>query len=345
MKQLRQLEHQSPQEKQYLVHTCPRSVAANVDYHTDAMPEPLGTQFFPLPLSQSVFSSSGVFNSAEFSLSRELNLSAPTPAVLRGQPEAGFPWQMVSPQLSDTQFKPRCMHGFMNSTTVHFDLFPVWEQQEAIIPQTALSSHSNFMYMGAESTEYLTKTCDSECAYDFLSPRALHQSKFAEDGDPKQSLTCVLHEQFFSPEISSKPITESQTTAASATNPIQEINFQEAIEERNMMPDLDATVPDVKTEQMTTSTATPSNGPYSSVELHPPGPGSLAAQKPVKKKDKILAALKYEMLTEKEIHFRCGQSQHVRCLLRELLRDGLVIRAGQGGQVDPFRYRAHNNIQ
>jgi hypothetical protein len=335
IKQLRQLEHQSPQEKQYFVHTGPTSVAANVDHCTDAIPEPeplaMGSQFFPLLLSHSALPSCRVFNSAEFS--PELNPSGPTPAVLRGQPEAGFPWQMASPQLSDRQFKPRCIPGFMNSTTVHFDLFPV--------PQTALSSHSNFMCMGAESTEYLTKTYDSECAYDFLSPRALHQSKFAEDGDPG-----VLDERFFPPEVSSKPITESQTTTASATNPIQEIYFQEAIEEFLILtPDFDATVLNFQTEQMTTSTATPSNAPYSSAELHPPGPGSQAAQKPVKKKDEILAALKYEVLTEKEIHLRCGQSQYVRTLLRELLRDGLIVRAGQGGSVDPFRYRAHNNIQ
>lgn len=194
------------------------------------------------------------------------------------------------------------------------------------------------MCMGAESTEYLTKTYDSECAYDFLSPRALHQSKFAEDRDP-----IVLDERFFPPEVSSKPITESQTTTASATNPIQEIYFQEAIEEFLILtPDFDATVLNFQTEQMT---ATPSNAPYSSAELHPPGRGSQAAQKPVKKKDEILAALKYEVLTEKEINLRCGQSQHVRTLLRELLRDGLIVRAGQGGSVDPFRYRAHNNIQ
>lgn len=321
MKQQQQLEHQSLQEKQYFVHTGPRSEVANVDHHTDAMPEPLGSQFFPLLLSHSVLPSSSVFNSAEL---------------------------MASPQLSDRQFKPRCMPGFMNSSTVHFDMFPVWEQQGAIIPQTALSSYSNFMHMGAESTEYSTKTCDSECAYDFLSPRALHRSKFAEDGDPKQLLTGVFDERFLSPDLSSKPSTESQITAALVINPIQEIYFQEAIEERNMMPDLDATVPDVNSEQMPTLSATPSNRLYSSVEFHPPRPGSLAAQKPVKKKDQIFEALKYEMLTEKEIHLRCGMSQHVRCLLRELLRDGLIVRAGQGGYADPFRYRAnraHYNIQ
>ncbi len=98
---------------------------------------------------------------------------------------------------------------------------------------------------------------------------------------------------------------------------------------------LDSTVLDVKTEQVINTIASPSR--HLKQEL--------LVCSATKKKDKILEALKQASLTEKEIFLRCGESWHVRSLVRDLLRDGLIFRAGQGGQKDPFMYRAQINKQ
>jgi hypothetical protein len=75
-----------------------------------------------------------------------------------------------------------------------------------------LANNFNFMCDGPDSLSRFPKKFEFESSYDVISPRALQQSKVAEDHEPNQFLKSVLAEGFFS-ETSASTLLEPQPAA------------------------------------------------------------------------------------------------------------------------------------
>jgi hypothetical protein len=243
----------------------------------------------------------------------------------------------------------------------HVDDFSEWKLQQQIqLSPMALANDFNVMCDGPDSLS--RKQLEFESSYDFISPRALQQSKVTEDHDPNQFLKSVLDEGFFS-EISGNTLLEPQPAAPTLT--VEEHELLEALNKHNLMShshtilkvlgvktlaqlrELDR----VEVDRLLVRNGMPKCQRKKLMRLFSrsttpqlSGAKDICAQ-PLRKKDAILDVLKKETLCESDVLCKVGNSQYSRQLLRELVRSGLIQRVGKGGSKDRFKYHAQEVSQ
>jgi hypothetical protein len=251
------------------------------------------------------------------------------------------------------------MHEAMFPGKIIDDFFP-WESRQRIqLSPIRQSNNCSFLCDEPENLEYFTaQKNDNQCAYDFLSPTALQQTKIAEEHDPKQFLKRVLDDGFFS-ETSANIMLEPQAVPLVVTGNVEERVLREAFRDHQLLPCWNALyeVLGVKTldhlreldhlevEKQPQQSSMPLYHRQNSTELSSSSPAIPSIFSPkkaflpksLKKKDAILEALQNATLTEAVVVRRFGCSKY---LLRKFLRSGLIHRAGKGTKNDPFRYHA-----
>lgn len=236
--------------------------------------------------------------------------------------------------------------------------FLEWKQQQIEHSEISHSLNFNFLFDGPDSARHLAKQCESENSYCFLSPKALQRANCTEDLDPKAFLTSVLDETFFS-EIASKTSPQSWAHTLVDTSPMEKQKSHKQVEQKDSIafgnqasaqPILaldhlkaglllhDSGVPLYHRLEKDKICSTCIIGGTSETKFI----RSKHSKKKVQK-DAILEALKNETLIEKDILQRFGRSQHISHILREILREGLIHRLGNGGIKDPYRYYAQQH--
>ena len=254
----------------------------------------------------------------------------------------------------------RWMHEAIFPGKIVDDFFP-WEWRQRIqLSPIRQSNNCSFLCDEPENLEYFTaQKNDNECAYDFLSPTALQQTKVAEEHDPKQFLQ---GDGFFS-ETSAKIMLEPQAVPLVVTGNVEEGEIREAFRDHQLLPCWNALyeVLGVKTldhlreldhlevEKQPQQSGMPLDHRRNLTELSSSSPAIPSISSPkkaflpksLKKKDAILEALRNATLTEADIVRRFGYSSH---LLRECVRSGLIHRAGKGTKNNPYRYHAQQSM-
>jgi hypothetical protein len=240
--------------------------------------------------------------------------------------------------------------AFMNGS---IDEFLAMKQQQIKRSEITPSVNFSFLLDGSGSDQHLAKQCECENAYCFLSPKALQRSHCPEDPDPKAILTSVFDDNFFSENTSKTPPQSQPFASASvATSPMQKKMFHKKIDQYNLIsvenehaPAQPLLLDHYEADELPHD----ARGPLHH-SLHPTCANcampdtkyvcSTAGKKKKLKKYAMFEALQEETLTEKDILSRFGRSQNVSHILRELLREGLIHRVGQGGLKDPYKYNA-----
>jgi hypothetical protein len=251
---------------------------------------------------------------------------------------------------------PKSLKGGSQQATLlnnSVDEFLAWKRQQIEHSEMANSVNFNFLLDGSDSARHLTKLCEPENPYCFLSPKALQRSQCGEDTDPKAFLTSVLNENFFS-EISSNTPPHSRPFASVSSSSMHKRISHRHFDKNNLIsfgsdkapaqpvvldyPDSDRLLRDAGAPRHHLKQK---DSPRSTFAISSPSHmKTTLCSKRSKKRYEIFEALKNETLSEKDILSKFGRSQHVSHILRDILRQGLIHRVGKGGIKDPYRYYA-----